>query len=218
MFFNKQKKNASVHGKRRLVSINVQGSTGPIRFIVSEEALVAQVIDTALKTYARSGRLPVLGSNISDFLLYCPLVGTQALMPWDMIGSCEGRDFLLCKKPPVVVPEKVTTHIATKVISPRKGFDSMARVSNVEGCVNGTDLHHHLPAPEFMNSFKLRFPCCSISSATNTLAPRKWSMMVCLGSRQRMMSFWFLPTEVTRLVKSESSMEGRECRYRETFL
>ncbi|KAF7804185.1 AAA-ATPase [Senna tora] len=39
----------------------------------------------------------------------------------------------------------------------------MARVSSVEGCVNGTDLHRPLPAPEFMNSFKSRFPCCSIS-------------------------------------------------------
>lgn len=48
------------------------GSSGPIRFVVNEKELVSGVIDTALKSYAREGRLPVLGFNASNFLLYHP--------------------------------------------------------------------------------------------------------------------------------------------------
>ena len=75
MLLYKQKKNQNVKGNRLLISINVLGSAGPIRFIVSEEQLVADVIDTALKSYAREGRLPILGSDLHDFQLYCPSAG-----------------------------------------------------------------------------------------------------------------------------------------------
>ncbi|KAI9126340.1 hypothetical protein K1719_002761 [Acacia pycnantha] len=55
---------------------------------------------------SKEGQLPVLGCEISEFLLYCPIVGSEelclefvaALGPWDTIGSVEGRNFLLCKK------------------------------------------------------------------------------------------------------------------------
>lgn len=53
------------------------GSAGPIRFVVNEEELVAAVIDTALKSYAREGRLPVLGNNTTGFVLYCPHLGSD---------------------------------------------------------------------------------------------------------------------------------------------
>ncbi|KAG6601876.1 hypothetical protein SDJN03_07109, partial [Cucurbita argyrosperma subsp. sororia] len=76
-----------------------EGCAGPIRFIVSEEQLVADVIDTALKSYAREGRLPILGSDLHDFQLYCPSAGPDALSPWDTIGSHGARNFTLCKKP-----------------------------------------------------------------------------------------------------------------------
>ncbi|OWM64007.1 uncharacterized protein At4g22758 [Punica granatum] len=99
MLLSKQKKNQSPRGNRLLVSITVMGSAGPIRFVVNEEELVAAVIDTALKSYAREGRLPVLGSDLDDFLLYCPNYGSDALSPWDTIGSQGARNFLLCKKP-----------------------------------------------------------------------------------------------------------------------
>lgn len=99
MLLYKQKKNQSAKGNRLLISINVLGSAGPIRFVVGEEELVAAVIDTALKSYAREGRLPILGSDLNDFLLYCPTSGSDALSPWDMIGSPGARNFLLCKKP-----------------------------------------------------------------------------------------------------------------------
>ncbi|KAE8664617.1 Detected protein of confused Function [Hibiscus syriacus] len=86
-------------GNPLLISVTVLGSSGPIRFVVNEEQLVAAVIDTALKSYAREGRLPVLGSDLNGFLLYCPEVESDALSPWERIGSVGERKFSLCKKP-----------------------------------------------------------------------------------------------------------------------
>lgn len=77
MLLSKQKKNHNANARRLLISINVLGSAGPIRFVVNEEELVAAVIDTALKSYAREGRLPVLGTDISAFALYCPHIGSD---------------------------------------------------------------------------------------------------------------------------------------------
>ncbi|KAJ4706920.1 Senescence-associated protein [Melia azedarach] len=83
---------------RFLITVNVLGSAGPIRFLVNEDDLVSSVIDTALKTFAREGRLPVLGFDVHNFLLYCANGGSDALNPSEAIGSCGGRNFLLCKK------------------------------------------------------------------------------------------------------------------------
>ncbi|KAI4313765.1 hypothetical protein L6164_026720 [Bauhinia variegata] len=107
MLLNKQKKNQNAKGNRLLITINVLGSAGPIRFVVNENELVAAVIETALKSYAREGRLPVLGSDIGAFLLYCPHRATDALSPWESIGSQGGaRNFMLCRKPqPMKVKE-----------------------------------------------------------------------------------------------------------------
>ncbi|QCD89953.1 uncharacterized protein At4g22758 [Vigna unguiculata] len=96
MLLSKQKKNHNV--KRFLISINVLGSAGPLRFVVNEEELVAAVIETALKSYAREGRLPLLGTDNAGFSLYCPHLGPDALSPWDTIGSHGARNFTLCKK------------------------------------------------------------------------------------------------------------------------
>ncbi|KAL3499608.1 hypothetical protein ACH5RR_038701 [Cinchona calisaya] len=90
-------------GNRFLISIDVLGSAGPIRFVVNEEELVADVIDTTLKSYAREGRLPLLGSDhydiVDDFMLYCLCETFEALSPSDRIGSLGYRNFKLCKKP-----------------------------------------------------------------------------------------------------------------------
>ncbi|KAD7116608.1 hypothetical protein R6Q59_006666 [Mikania micrantha] len=101
MLLIKHKKNqaSKVAGNRLLISVTVVGSAGPIRFVVNEGEPVAAVIDTALKSYAREGRLPVLGSNYNDFVLCCPVVGTEALNPWETVGSFGVRNFMLCKKP-----------------------------------------------------------------------------------------------------------------------
>ncbi|CAI9768126.1 unnamed protein product [Fraxinus pennsylvanica] len=99
MLLYKQKKNQAAKGIRFLISVTVLGSAGPIRFVVNEEELVAAVIDTALKSYAREGRLPILGSDLNNFVLYCPNAGTEVLSPWASIGSLGVRNFMLCKKP-----------------------------------------------------------------------------------------------------------------------
>ncbi|XP_047331525.1 uncharacterized protein At4g22758-like [Impatiens glandulifera] len=99
MLLPKQKKSQTGKGNRLLISITVIGSAGPIRFVVNEEDIVSGVIVTALKTYAREGRLPILGSDINNFLLYCSLAGTDALNPSMTIGSIGVRNFMLCKKP-----------------------------------------------------------------------------------------------------------------------
>ncbi|KAK9106519.1 hypothetical protein Syun_022530 [Stephania yunnanensis] len=102
MALQKAKKGSPPRGKaglnRFLISVNVLGSAGPIRFLVNEDELVAGVIDIALKSYAREGRFPILGSNLNDFFLYCANSGTDALSPWETIGSNGGRNFMLCRK------------------------------------------------------------------------------------------------------------------------
>ncbi|KAA8532556.1 hypothetical protein F0562_032628 [Nyssa sinensis] len=115
MLLYKQKKNQAGKGNRLLISITVLGSAGPIRFVVNEDELVAAVIDTALKSYAREGRLPVLGSDLNNFLLYCPNVGTEALSPWETIGSLGVRNFMLFKKPqPEIAIDDGKSSIARK--------------------------------------------------------------------------------------------------------
>ncbi|CAF2110030.1 unnamed protein product [Brassica oleracea var. botrytis] len=104
LMYNKQKKKkkretVTIKENRILISVAFLGSAGPIRFVAYEGDLVANVIDTALKCYAREGRLPVLGSDFNDFLFYCPMVGPEALSPWEAIGSLGARNFMLCEKP-----------------------------------------------------------------------------------------------------------------------
>ncbi|KAF3443603.1 hypothetical protein FNV43_RR13291 [Rhamnella rubrinervis] len=77
--------NQNVKKSRFLITVNVVGSAGPIRFVVNEDDLVSGVIDTALKTYAREGRLPVLGSDAKDFLLYCANAESDVVLQVDCV-------------------------------------------------------------------------------------------------------------------------------------
>ncbi|KAL7221636.1 hypothetical protein ACSBR1_023567 [Camellia fascicularis] len=102
MLAQKEKKknteSQSVKKNRFLITVNVLGSAGPIRFVVNEEDNVSVVIDTALKLYAREGRLPVLGCDVNTFLLYPANAGSDALNPSELIGSSGGRNVVMCKK------------------------------------------------------------------------------------------------------------------------
>lgn len=104
----KQRKNSSdgqsVKGvksttNRFLITVNVLGSAGPLRFVVNENDLVAAVIDTALKSYAREGRLPVLGSDVNDFVLYCSDAGFDGMHASNLfhffLSYCKYLCFLL---------------------------------------------------------------------------------------------------------------------------
>ncbi|KAL0332409.1 UNVERIFIED_CONTAM: hypothetical protein Scaly_2142400 [Sesamum calycinum] len=92
-----KKKDDESKNNRFLITINVFGSAGPIRFVVDEDDNAAGVIETALKLYAREGRLPVLGSDINCFVIYPANAGFDALKPSEAIGSRGVRNFVLCK-------------------------------------------------------------------------------------------------------------------------
>ncbi|XLR59039.1 hypothetical protein S83_009711 [Arachis hypogaea] len=93
-----KKRNNSSSSKRLLVSINILGSAGPIRFVVNEKDSVCVIIETALKSYAREGRLPLLGFDPTNFLLYSANACFDALNPLEAIGSYGVRNFVMCKK------------------------------------------------------------------------------------------------------------------------
>lgn len=80
MLIQKQKKSQAAKGNRFLISVVVMGSAGPIRFVVNEDEMVAGVIDTALKSYAHQGRLPVLGTRLDNFILYGTVAGSEGIV------------------------------------------------------------------------------------------------------------------------------------------
>ncbi|KAJ8761353.1 hypothetical protein K2173_001409 [Erythroxylum novogranatense] len=98
MMFQKQKKQGTEKRNRFLITVNVVGSAGPLRFVVKEDDPVAGVIESALKAYARGGRIPVLGSDVKNFMLYCANGTSEDLSPQEAIGSRGARNFVLCKK------------------------------------------------------------------------------------------------------------------------
>lgn len=62
---------AGAGGRSRvLVTVTVLGSAGPLRFLVDEGESVTGLIRTVLRCYAREGRMPLLGADPADFLLY----------------------------------------------------------------------------------------------------------------------------------------------------
>ncbi|KAB5516688.1 hypothetical protein DKX38_027336 [Salix brachista] len=101
MWVQKQKKNNKKgEGKKNrfLISINFLGSAGPVKVVINGDDRVSVAIDIALKIYAREARLPVLGFDARNFLLYSVNAASDALNPREAIGSYEGRNFMLCKK------------------------------------------------------------------------------------------------------------------------
>ncbi|KAK1425698.1 hypothetical protein QVD17_21053 [Tagetes erecta] len=120
MLLIKSKRNHAASSKgvcRILINVTVVGSAGPIRFVVNEDELVASVIETTLKLYAREGRLPVLGSKCNEFVLYCNVFGAEGLKAWEAIGSYGVRNFMLCKKPHSAVDDDVESDVKSVAAS-----------------------------------------------------------------------------------------------------
>ncbi|EOA18591.1 hypothetical protein CARUB_v10007163mg [Capsella rubella] len=88
------------NNKKLLVSVNVLGSVGPIRFLANEDDEVSRIINTTLKAYARQGRVPVLGFDVDNFIFYSINPGFNTLHPQEKISSMDITNFLLCKKEP----------------------------------------------------------------------------------------------------------------------
>lgn len=80
--FPDKKPKTRINIDRFLITVNVIGSCGPLRLIVSEKDRVSGVIDAALRLYAREGRLPALGSDINGFLLYPASAGFNGDSPY----------------------------------------------------------------------------------------------------------------------------------------
>ncbi|KAI3451843.1 hypothetical protein Pfo_008508 [Paulownia fortunei] len=93
MLYNQKKKNDDNKNRksnRFLITMNVLGSAGPLRFVVNGEDSAAGVIEAALKLYAREERLPILGSDINCFFLYPANAG------YDGINIILGRNCCCC--------------------------------------------------------------------------------------------------------------------------
>ncbi|XP_050907717.1 uncharacterized protein LOC127121181 [Lathyrus oleraceus] len=91
----KNKKNNNINTNKILISINIVGSSGPLTLVVNEDDVVCDVIDKALKSYARQGRLPALKFNAPDYVLQCSNDISDALGPSEPIGSFGTRKFVL---------------------------------------------------------------------------------------------------------------------------
>ncbi|KAJ7549523.1 hypothetical protein O6H91_07G057500 [Diphasiastrum complanatum] len=86
-----------VESSKMLVTVNVSGSTGPLRFLVDVKDPVSRVIELALRAYAREGRLPHLGVNCKFVELYCANSDFEALDPVQCVGNLGTRHFRLHK-------------------------------------------------------------------------------------------------------------------------
>eukprot|EP01018_Ginkgo_biloba_P018264 Gb_36682 [translate_table: standard] len=80
---------------RILVSITVEGSTGPIKAIVKKGATVNDVIKLTIDKYAREGRYPVLDSNTDMFELHVSNFSMESLNRTDRVGELSTRTFFL---------------------------------------------------------------------------------------------------------------------------
>ncbi|CAN1227860.1 Uncharacterized protein At4g22758 [Linum perenne] len=95
---NNKKIRKGTKTKKTLVIVNVLGSTGPIRLLVKEDDSVASVVDSALKAYAKEGRLPSLAGSNNHFILYPSNYEASSLNPGEAIGRSGARSFVMCKK------------------------------------------------------------------------------------------------------------------------
>ncbi|KAJ7298913.1 hypothetical protein O6H91_07G057000 [Diphasiastrum complanatum] len=91
-------KNKSGEATKLLVTVNVIGSPGPLRFLVYSHDTVKRVIQLALKAYAREGRVPLLGVNYKTVDLCCANNDFEALGLNEPAGRLGTRNFLLYKK------------------------------------------------------------------------------------------------------------------------
>ncbi|XP_062218949.1 uncharacterized protein LOC133918872 [Phragmites australis] len=116
---------AGAGGRARvLVTVTVLGSAGPLRFLVDEGEKVTGLIRAALRCYAREGRMPLLGADPADFLLYTANGRSDALNADDRISFNGCRSFLLWQKAErqAVAVDAGSEHPAAATSSPgRKG-------------------------------------------------------------------------------------------------
>ncbi|KAJ7560755.1 hypothetical protein O6H91_04G144300 [Diphasiastrum complanatum] len=91
--FSKKQARAG-ENNRMLVTVNIIGSTGPLRFLVDVKDPVSKVIELALRAYAREGRLPHLGANCRWFELF----RANSDLEVQSAGSLGARQFVMHRK------------------------------------------------------------------------------------------------------------------------
>uniref|UniRef100_A0ACD5Z5X1 Uncharacterized protein n=1 Tax=Avena sativa TaxID=4498 RepID=A0ACD5Z5X1_AVESA len=90
---------AGIGGRARvLVTVTVLGSAGPLRFLVDEGESITGLIRAALRCYAREGRMPLLGADAANFLLYAADGRSDALEADERISFNGCRSFMLWHK------------------------------------------------------------------------------------------------------------------------
>lgn len=92
---------------RILVSITVEGSTGPIRVIVRKGDTVSDLIKVTIDNYAKEGRYPVLDSDTNMFELHVSNFSMESLNRSDPVGELGTRTFFLRQENHGVADEPV---------------------------------------------------------------------------------------------------------------
>ncbi|OEL36054.1 hypothetical protein BAE44_0002924 [Dichanthelium oligosanthes] len=105
-------------GARVLVTVTVLGSAGPLRFLVDEGETIAGLVRAALRSYAREGRMPLLGTDPAGFLLYAANGRSDALNADERISFNGCRSFLLWQK---AVANDAGVEPLSATTSPRTG-------------------------------------------------------------------------------------------------
>ncbi|CAM0944072.1 unnamed protein product [Alopecurus aequalis] len=90
---------AGIAGRPRvLVTVTVLGSAGALRFLVDEGESVTGLIRATLRCYTREGRMPLLGADAANFLLYAANGRSDALKADERISFNGCRSFMLWHK------------------------------------------------------------------------------------------------------------------------
>lgn len=81
-----------------VVSVTVEGSTGPVRTMVKLGSTVEDTISHVVNKYREEGRSPKIDSNVpSSFQLYLSYFSLQGLDKSEVIGNVNSRSFYLRK-------------------------------------------------------------------------------------------------------------------------
>ncbi|GLJ46420.1 hypothetical protein SUGI_0978270 [Cryptomeria japonica] len=78
-----------------LVTVTVEGSTGPIKLIVRKEDTVIDLIKLTIDSYAKEGRHPELDSDINMFELHLSNFSMESLKRSDNVAELGSRTFFL---------------------------------------------------------------------------------------------------------------------------
>ncbi|GKV34857.1 hypothetical protein SLEP1_g43198 [Rubroshorea leprosula] len=82
-----------------LLNVTIQGSLGAIQVVLSPENDVGDIINAALRQYAKEGRRPIFSStNPSHFDLHYSQFSLESLDREEKLISLGSRNFFLCPK------------------------------------------------------------------------------------------------------------------------